>query len=294
VDSNPPAGWMTDPDDASGLRWWNGEQWTDYRTRASGTPKRSRGWRPTPTLVAVAAVALIVAMGVAVSGGFGGFLSTLGLAALVVAIVGLVRGGVAAFGLKGKATAGVLLAGSIGVLVLGGGVNAATRPPVADIRPLVSSSAGPETESRHIVAPVVRTTVVTEQEPIPFGEETVEDPGVASGESFVSTVGVSGVLTVTYSVTTQDGVEIAREKVDERVTTAPIDQVTTVGTKVEQRAPATGNGCDPNYSGCVPIASDVDCAGGSGNGPAYATGPVTVIGRDIYDLDRDGDGVACD
>ncbi|WP_431606782.1 hypothetical protein [Mycolicibacterium neoaurum] len=27
--------------------------------------------------------------------------------------------------------------------------------------------------------------------------------------------------------------------------------------------------CDPNYSGaCVPIASDVDCAGGSGNGPA--------------------------
>lgn len=52
--------------------------------------------------------------------------------------------------------------------------------------------------------------------------------------------------------------------------------------------------CDPNYSGCVPIASDVDCAGGSGNGPAYARGPITVIGVDIYDLDRDGDGVACD
>jgi hypothetical protein len=53
-------------------------------------------------------------------------------------------------------------------------------------------------------------------------------------------------------------------------------------------------GCDPNYSGCVPIASDVDCAGGSGNGPAYATGPVDVIGSDIYDLDRDSDGVACE
>jgi hypothetical protein len=25
--------------------------------------------------------------------------------------------------------------------------------------------------------------------------------------------------------------------------------------------------CDPNYSGCVPIASDVDCAGGRGNAP---------------------------
>lgn len=52
--------------------------------------------------------------------------------------------------------------------------------------------------------------------------------------------------------------------------------------------------CDPNYSGCVPIASDVDCSGGSGNGPAYVTGPVKVIGRDIYDLDRDGNGWGCE
>ena len=51
--------------------------------------------------------------------------------------------------------------------------------------------------------------------------------------------------------------------------------------------------CDPNYTGCVPIDSDVDCAGGSGNGPSY-TGRVEVIGVDVYDLDRDGDGVACE
>lgn len=53
--------------------------------------------------------------------------------------------------------------------------------------------------------------------------------------------------------------------------------------------------CDPNYTGaCVPIASDVDCASGSGNGPAYVRGPVTVVGTDIYDLDRDGDGTGCE
>jgi hypothetical protein len=53
--------------------------------------------------------------------------------------------------------------------------------------------------------------------------------------------------------------------------------------------------CDPNYSGaCVPIASDVDCAGGSGNGPAYVHGPVRVVGTDIYGLDRDGNGVGCE
>jgi len=57
---------------------------------------------------------------------------------------------------------------------------------------------------------------------------------------------------------------------------------------------AAAQDCDPNYSGCVPKASDVDCAGGSGNGPAYVSGPVRVIVSDIYGLDRDGDGVACE
>lgn len=57
------------------------------------------------------------------------------------------------------------------------------------------------------------------------------------------------------------------------------------------KAPAE---CDPNYSPCVPVASDVDCVGGGGNGPAYVKGPVTVIGQDIYGLDRDGNGVGCE
>jgi hypothetical protein len=53
--------------------------------------------------------------------------------------------------------------------------------------------------------------------------------------------------------------------------------------------------CDPNYAGaCLrPDVSDYDCAGGSGNGPYY-TGPVRVVGDDHYDLDRDGDGYACE
>jgi hypothetical protein len=53
--------------------------------------------------------------------------------------------------------------------------------------------------------------------------------------------------------------------------------------------------CDPNYAdACVPIASDVDCGGGSGNGPAYFYGTARVVGSDIYDLDRDNDGIACE
>jgi hypothetical protein len=44
----------------------------------------------------------------------------------------------------------------------------------------------------------------------------------------------------------------------------------------------------------VPIDSDVDCAGGSGNGPSYVQGPVRVIGADVYGLDADHDGIGCE
>lgn len=54
------------------------------------------------------------------------------------------------------------------------------------------------------------------------------------------------------------------------------------------------SGCHPSYDPCVPIASDVDCEGGGGNGPVYVRGPIRVIGPDVYRLDRDGDGIACE
>jgi hypothetical protein len=96
------------------------------------------------------------------------------------------------------------------------------------------------------------------------------------------------VRTLTYEVLLVDGVEKGRTLVSDVVTKKPVTKVVAVGTK------KAGGNCDPNYTPCVPIASDVDCAGGSGDGPAYVDGPVRVTGTDIYDLDRDGDGVACD
>ena len=60
-------------------------------------------------------------------------------------------------------------------------------------------------------------------------------------------------------------------------------------------APPPAPDCHPSYTGqCVPNnVEDVDCAGGSGNGPYY-TGRVNVVGPDVYGLDRDGDGVGCE
>jgi hypothetical protein len=62
----------------------------------------------------------------------------------------------------------------------------------------------------------------------------------------------------------------------------------------ESASPDRDGACDPNYEGaCLdPAAGDYDCAGGTGDGPQYA-GTVTVVGTDLYDLDRDGNGVGC-
>lgn len=56
----------------------------------------------------------------------------------------------------------------------------------------------------------------------------------------------------------------------------------------------TASNCTAGYQPCLAPASDYDCAGGSGDGPGYAYGPVYISGSDPYDLDSDGDGVACE
>lgn len=64
-------------------------------------------------------------------------------------------------------------------------------------------------------------------------------------------------------------------------------------TEAAHVARARSAGCHPNYGGCVPIVSDVDCAGGNGNGPAFI-GRVNVLGADVYQLDGDEDGIGCE
>ena len=136
--------------------------------------------------------------------------------------------------------------------------------PVAAPPSTVPSSAPATASSPAAPAPVVQVTTVTEQATVRYSERTVKDSSLAEGKRVVRTKGVNGVRTLTYEVTTTDGVRTAKKLVKSVVTKQPVAQVAAVGTKKPQSSK-----CDPNYSGCVPIASDVDCAGGSGNGPAY-------------------------
>ena len=266
------------------------------------------GW-VVPAACAVGALLAILVLGVG---------PTLILAGIAAAALGFVAiGGKSISGLSTTA----MKVGAIGAgVVLMGAGSAATVPtaPQASLRPfaeLSTASPSAEREPAPSTTPSPRAIVTHEElvvtQPVPFTAVTQEDPNLDVGTSVVIVAGVVGERTITYRVVYTDGVETARKQLSDVVTTAPIDEITAIGTRTPpppKPAPVVGGrngsggggssgGCDPNYDAswaCVPIASDVDCAGGSGNGPAYVKGPVRVIGSDIYDLDRDGDGIGCD
>lgn len=190
----------------------------------------------------------------------------------------------------GLGVAGLFVVGT----VLGGGhkpINNATQ---------TKTNASTQTETANVTKqePIHTTEVknVTQTQSIPFDLVTKNDSGMVMGLSKVTTPGVEGTKTIVYAVTYTDGVETGRTEVSNSITTPPVSQVTSIGTKnPAPQAAAPTSACDPNYSGaCVPIASDVDCQSGGGNGPAYVQGPVHVIGSDIYRLDSNGDGIGCE
>lgn len=135
--------------------------------------------------------------------------------------------------------------------------------------------------------------VVTETQDvaIPFGNQDVPNASMDKGKTTIAQAGVNGSKKVTYEVVKIDGQEQSRAVINEQVTKEPVAQITHYGTKVA----APQSNCDSNYAGgCVPVASDVDCGSGSGNGPAYFYGTARVVGYDVYGLDRDNDGYACE
>lgn len=178
-----------------------------------------------------------------------------------------------------------ILGAFLGVFVIGTIANGVSTP--SSSQP-TSSSVQSQSVTTH--------EEVTEIVAIPFEKTTTESSLYDKGTTQVTTAGSNGEKKVTYNVTLVNGVESSREIIKEDISKAPISEVTSIGTYVKPTAPERqASNCDPNYSGaCVPIASDVDCAGGRGNGPAYVRGPVYVIGTDIYGLDGNGDGVGCE
>lgn len=166
---------------------------------------------------------------------------------------------------------------------------------------VVSTAASPSQTSQQKPTTPINTEslaekkTITETVPLAYTITTINDPDLESGKTTLRTAGVNGTKTLTYEITYANGTQTDKKLIKEEVTVSPVHQVIAVGTKTVQPPPAQPDpACNPNYSGCVPVASDVDCAAGGGNGPAYLSQTVTVLGSDVYGLDRDGDGLACE
>lgn len=173
------------------------------------------------------------------------------------------------------------------VLFALGGVGNAMGGSQSSQQPSPPQNPQPETS-----APQVVTRLEAENKDLPFTTITQDDASLPSGQTRVAQEGKNGSETITYEITLTDGIQTDKKQVGDPVVVKPVDKIVKNGTYVK---PVVKSNCDPNYSGaCVPIASDVDCGGGSGNGPAYVYGVVTVVGTDIYDLDRNGDGLGCE
>lgn len=263
--ANVQPGWYPDPNDADTVRWWDGTAWTAHVAEKTGA---AASVGPVVTAAAKA--------------------PRRGLSRRTSIIVGA--------------------AAVLGIALVGGAVNAATlaarsaaeqNGPVAFVATTGTAAASTPTRTPTPThTPVITTRDEAVTEPVPFERTSVDDSTVPQGQTAVTTAGQNGERTRTYHVTLTDGKETKRELVSDAVTVPPITEVTSVGTYVEPAAPpppaAAPGDCDPNYAdACVPIADDVDCAGGKGNGPAYFDGVARVVGRDIYKLDGDGDGWAC-
>ena len=240
------------------------------------------------------------------------------LVVLITAIVALAKNTPTWLGFRTRRSATVALVIAAVVLIVAGSVSSAvagssnTGSSAAEPRGFVGSvpsasataerAGAADAKPRTPTAVPTPTPVIVESqqsvvEPIAFAEQSVDSADIPKGETRVSTEGANGEKTIVYAITTVDGVETSRTVVSEAVTLAPVDRVVLVGTYEApvSFAGAAGGECDPNYAdGCVPVASDVDCAGGSGNGPAYFSGTARVVGSDVYGLDRDGDGIACE
>lgn len=190
----------------------------------------------------------------------------------------------------GLSKTGKVILWSVTAVLAGSAINAAASPNTASTSN-TSQQQSSQASTEH--KPVVTTKTITETSEIPFTSSNVDDSNLAKGKTEVQTTGINGVKTSTFEITYTDGVQTDKKLIKEETTTEPVNEVVAIGTYV---APAPKPNCDPNYTGaCVPnvYPADVDCAGGSGNGPYYVQGPVYVVGVDRYGLDANHDGVGC-
>jgi len=186
-----PAGWYPQADGQ--LRYWDGQQWTEHF--APGVPAVTpqdgiTGGKPASTIAASSGrrfgvaewfgwggLAFVVLIG-ALSSGFGGAIGLLGLFALVVGVIALVRGRVGWARLGSRAAGGAALGAALVLIIIGGVAAPPTTPtPVTVVAPSKTKPAAPSTGlSTTSAATTTRPTPTTASTTPPKATQSATHP----------------------------------------------------------------------------------------------------------------------
>jgi hypothetical protein len=168
-----------------------------------------------------------------------------------------------------------------------------------------SRSTAPPTTSYSL--PTVATTLPTTSTAPPTTIPTVKVPNLvgmdpARAKAILAEQGFRATIRYRSTARYPAGTVISQSRrTGARV--GPDSKITVVIAKAPPPPPTTAppptsapRNCDPSYPDvCLnPNAEDYDCAGGSGNGPLYVEGPISVRPPDPFGLDADDDGVGCE
>ncbi len=88
-------------------------------------------------------------------------------------------------------------------------------------------------EGMDVVVTRVEEQFEVERRVLPFAHKTVRNEGVPEGERRLLQPGSNGEVEITYQLTREDGVEVARQEVRRDVTVQPVDEVVLVGVQGE-------------------------------------------------------------
>jgi hypothetical protein len=168
-----------------------------------------------------------------------------------------------------------------------------------------SRSTAPPTTSYSL--PTVATTLPTTSTAPPTTIPTVKVPNLvgmnlARAKAILADQGLRATIRYRSTARYPAGTVISQSR-RTGASVGPDSRITVVIAKAPPPPPTTAppptsapRNCDPSYPDvCLnPNAEDYDCAGGSGNGPLYVEGPISVRPPDPFGLDADDDGVGCE
>lgn len=112
----------------------------------------------------------------------------------------------------------------------------------------------PVTAGMQVGVQIVEIKEVPEEQPVDFTSIKTEDPELAKGQQKVTVPGVKGAKTVLWQIVYVDGAEESRAVISETITTAPIDEQVTVGTKVTVAPPQSYSGSHADWMAAAGIS----------------------------------------